>query len=125
MAQHDAGQRLDLGIGDRRALDLREILDLCLREFDIDDVLPVEAVDATVDLGLRQTVGLAVHPVEFDAQFAHRRIAARLDIGKRRLDRLANLRVDCRLLVGHCAALQPFRHVQFLVCKAANTSMPI
>ena len=111
MTEDDPRKRLDLGIGDRRALDLREVLDLRLREFDVDDVLGIETVDAGIDLALRQAIGLAIEAVELDTEFAHRRVAARFDIGKHRLDRLADFRVGRRLLVGHRAALQPFRHV--------------
>ncbi len=110
MAKHHAGQRFHLDIGHAGALDLREIAHLCLREFDILALLRGQPVDAIVDLGLAQAIILAVPAIELHAHFAHRRIAARFDIGERRLDNIAHLAVRVALCFGTGAALEPDGH---------------
>jgi hypothetical protein len=109
--QHHARQRLDLGVGDRRALDPREILHLGLGELDVVNVLRAQRGDALLDLGRRQAIVVAVQPVEPDRKLTHRIVAAPFDLGEGLLDSLAHFRVDCRLLVGQRATLQPLGHV--------------
>ena len=67
VAQHNARQRLNLRVSNRRPLDLREIAHLGLGKFNIVDVLRAQRGDAALDFGLRQPVAFAVEPVEPDA----------------------------------------------------------
>jgi hypothetical protein len=110
VAEDHAGQRLDLDLLHAVLLDLREVAHLRLRELDVLQVLAGELVDAVLHLLRREAVILAVPAVELDRQLAHRRIAAALDVGKRRFDRVAHLAVEVRTCLRRHAALQPVRH---------------
>ena len=81
MAEHDAGQGLDLDIAQRGALDLGEIADLGLREFDVVDRLRRDLGDECGDLVVRQAKARRRPFVEALAELAHRRVAALGDIG--------------------------------------------
>ena len=103
MAEHDAGQRLDLDVPHRRALVLGEVAHLRLRELDVVDVARRELGQAAADLGVGEAVVVAVPAVELDRQLAHGLVAAGLDVGEHRLDRGADLGV----VLGDCARVAP------------------
>ena len=54
VAEHDAGQRLDLEVAHRLLLLLREVAHLRLRELDVVEVALGDLADRTLDLGRRQ-----------------------------------------------------------------------
>ena len=110
MAEHHAGQGLDLDVADRSALRLGEAADLGLGEADVVEVAPGEPRQAGFDLRLGQPVIVAVPAVELDRQVADRLVAALGDVGENGLDGAADLRVG---LVGRGpvgALLQPAFH---------------
>ena len=72
MAEHDAGQGLDLDIAHRFALDLGEIADLRLREADVVERLRRDLRDHRGDLGIGQAEARRRPFVEALAEFAHR-----------------------------------------------------
>ena len=80
----------------RRPLVLGEVAHLRLREVDVVEVLLRQAGDAGLDLGVGQPEVLAVPVVELHRQLAHRRVAARLDVGENAFDRRPDLRVVLR-----------------------------
>jgi hypothetical protein len=90
LAQHHARQGLDLEVPERGALVLREAADLRLGEADVVQLALRELAQAGLDLLVGQAEVGAVPLVELDRQFAHRLIAARLDVGQDRLDRAAH-----------------------------------
>src|SRR3546814_264811 len=66
VTEDDARQRLDFDIFHRVTLDLSEISNLRLREFDILQVLPGELIETILFLAWRQSVALTVPSVELD-----------------------------------------------------------
>ena len=94
------GQGLDLDILQRGALDLGEIADLRLREFDVVDRLRRDLGDECRDLVLGQAKARRRPFVEALAKFAHRRVAALGDIGDDGLDRAPDFGVGFFLLSG-------------------------
>ncbi len=110
MAEHDAGQGLDLDIAHRGALDLGEIADLLLREADVVERLRRDLRDHRGDVGLGQAEARRRPFVEALAEIAHGAVAAGADIGDDRLDRGANLRVGLFLLTGQRGRLDVPRH---------------
>ena len=93
VAEHHAGQRLDLEVAHRLLLLLREVAHLALRELDVLEVALADLRDRLVDLGVGQAKALRLPAVELLRQLADRRVAARLDVGEDLLDRRAHLRV--------------------------------
>ena len=108
--EHDAGQRFDLDVLHRIALDLREVAHLRLCELDVFQILSGQLVDAALNLVGREPVRVAVPAVELDAELAHRRIAARRDVGQDALDRIADLAIAVGLRLGSRATLEPLSH---------------
>jgi hypothetical protein len=86
MAEHDPGQSLDLDIFQRGALDLREMADLRLCEFDVVDRLRRDLGDEPDDLVLREFEARRRPFIEALAELAYCRIAAFGDIGDDRLN---------------------------------------
>ena len=86
VAEDHARLRLDLDIGHRGALRLGEAADLFLRVFDVGEVRGADPAHRVFDVLLGQAEGRRIVLVELHRQFAHRRIAARVDIGQRRLN---------------------------------------
>ena len=95
---------------DRLALLLGEVADLGLREGDVVEVALAQLGQAGLDLASREPVVVAVPAVELDREFAHRRVAARGDVGQDRLDRLADLPVRGDDLGLVLSALEPVFH---------------
>ena len=93
MAEHDAGQRLDLEVVHGLALLLREVAHLGLREFDVLEVALAHLCDGFLDFLRRQLEILRRPVVEFLRQLADRRILARIDLRQDALDRFAHLGV--------------------------------
>ena len=91
MPKDHAGQGFDLDIGHRIPLRLREIAHLRLRELDVLHVARRDTRHQRLDLAFGQPEGGRGILVELFGKFAHRRIAARLDIRKDRLDRSTDL----------------------------------
>ncbi len=110
MAEKHAGQGLDLDILERGALELGEIADLGLREFDVGDGLRRDLGDEGGDLGSGQAEARRRPFVEFFREFAHRSVAARADIGDDALDRAADLGVGFVLAPGQRAGFDLARH---------------
>ena len=79
--EHDPRQCLDLDIAHRGALDLGEIADLRLREFDIVDRLRRDLGDQCRNLVLGEAEARRRPFVEPLRQVAHRRVAPFGDIG--------------------------------------------
>jgi len=100
MAEHDPGQSLDLDIFQRGALDLREIADLRLREFDIADGLWRHLGDEPDDLVLREFEARRRPLIKALAELAYCRIAAFGDIGDDRLNRAPDFGVGFFLSAG-------------------------
>ncbi len=116
VAEHDAWQRLDLDVLERRALLLGEVPDLRLGELDVLDRPAGKLGEAVPDLLVRQPVVGAVPAVELDREIAHRRVAARLDVGERLLDDRAGLRVVRGDLARVAPLLQPTSHGDLPEC---------
>ena len=93
VAEHHAGQRLDLEIAQRRLSASGEIAHLRLGEFDVVEIALLDLADGALDLGRRQLEGSRRPVVEFLRQIAHGGVLARIDIGKDLLDRLAHFGV--------------------------------
>ena len=93
MAEHDAGQGLDLEVEHGVALLLREIPDLRLREFDVLDIPLRHLRDGALDLGGREVEILRRPLVEFLRQFADRGVLPFLDLGEDGFHGLAYLGV--------------------------------
>ena len=110
VAEHDPGQRLDLDILHRGALDFRKVADLLLREFGVVDRLRRDLRDQTADLVIREAKARRRPFVEALRQIAHRRIAARLHVGDDRLDRAPGLRVCFFLLPGESGGFDVAGH---------------
>ena len=94
VAEHHAGQRLDLEIAHRLLLLLREIAHLRLRELDVVEIAFAHLPDGALDLVRRELERGRRPVVEFLRQFAHGDVLARIDIGEDVLDRLAHLGVS-------------------------------
>ena len=77
----------------RLALLLREVAHLGLREPDVVEIALGDLRDRGLDLLLGEAEILRRPIVELLRQFAHRRVAARLDVRQDGFDRLANLGV--------------------------------
>jgi hypothetical protein len=110
VAEDDPRQRLHLDVAHRIALDLREIPDLLLRELDVVDGALGQALDAFVDLRPAQTEVLGVPVIELLRQFAHRLVAAFLDVGKDAFHGGADLRYIRGVVLGGNAFLEPHCH---------------
>ena len=93
VTKDNARQCLNFDILHRIPLDLRKVTHLGLREFDVFQILTRELIDALLNLGLGELIRVAVPAIEFDRQFAHRSIAARLDIREDALHGIAHLTV--------------------------------
>ena len=100
MPEHDPGQGLDLDIAHRRPLDLGEMPDLRLREFDVVDRLRRDFGDQCRNLVLGEAEARRRPFVEPLRHFTHRRIAPSGDIGNDALDRAADPGVGRFLLAG-------------------------
>jgi hypothetical protein len=87
---------------------------LLLRELDVVDVALGELRESVLDLAIGQAKVLAVPAVELHRQFAHRRVAARGDVGQDSFDRRAHLRVVGRDSVGAAALLEESSHSRLL-----------
>ncbi len=116
MAEHHAGQGLDLDILQRGALDLGEVADLRLGEFDVGDGLRRDLRDESADLVVGQPKARRRPFVEFLGQFAHRRVAARADIGDDALDGAADLGVGLVLGPGQRRGFDVARHPILHAC---------
>ena len=110
MAEHDAGQRFDLDILHRITLDLREVADLRLREFDVGDRLCRHSGEERADLLRRQAKARGRPFVEALGKFADRLVAALPDIGEDRFDRRLDLGVRLFLLARQRGRLDVARH---------------
>ena len=110
MAEFDAGDGLDLDVGEGGALDLGELANLGLGEGDVGDGLVRHRGDEAVDLLGAKAKALGRPAVEFHRQRAHRIRTARFDVGEDRLDRLAHLGVGGLRLGLADAAFQMFGH---------------
>ena len=91
--QDDAGKRLDLEVQQGRLLLLREVAHLRLGEADVVEIAPGELGDGALDLLRGEPEACGRPAVELVGELPDRDVAARLDVGEDRLDRLANLRV--------------------------------
>jgi hypothetical protein len=116
VSEHNAGQCLDLDILQRGALDLGEVADLRLGEFDVVDRLRRDLGNECGDLILGEAKARWRPFVEALAELAHRRIAALGDIGDDRLDRAANLGVGLFVLAGESRSFDVAGH-HFLLFK--------
>ena len=111
VSEDDAGQRFDLDVAHRLALQFGEAPDLCLREADIVEILLRKRIYAVRNLALAQPVIVARPAVEANRQVAHGGIAAPVDILEDRFDRFANLLVGRYPFAGFCRLLEPMGHV--------------
>ena len=118
VAEDDAGQRLDLEVAHRVLLLLREVAHLRLGELDVVEVALGDLADGALDLGRREAEVLRRPVVELLRQVAHRRVAARLDVGEDPLDRRAHLGVGRLDRARVHSALEPAGHVILLHCCA-------
>lgn len=110
MGEHHTRQCLDLDIAQRGALDLGEMADLSLGEFDVLDGLRRDLGDEIADRGIAEAEARRRPFVETLRQFAYRPIAALGDIGDDRLDRGADLGVGFFLLAGQRRPLDVSGH---------------
>ena len=110
MAEDHAGKRLHFHVAQRVALDLREIADLLLREFDVFDDLLGKLAHAVLDFALAQAEVFRRPVVEFPRQVAHGCVAALLDVGEDVLDGLAYLGDVRSVLLGGNAGFQKDCH---------------
>ena len=106
VAEHDPGQGLDLDILHRGALDLGEVADLRLREFDVVDRLRRDLGDQAADL-VRRTGESSAATICRSARDSSRTAASPRvrDIGDDGLDRAAGLGVGFFLLAGERGGL--------------------
>ena len=93
VAEHDAGQRLDLQVVHGVLLLLREVAHLRLREPDVVEVALGDLRDRALDLLRRQPERGRRPVVEFLRQLADRHVLALLDLRQDAFDRLAHLGV--------------------------------
>ena len=117
MAQHDTRHGLDLDVLHGGALRLGEGAHLFLREGDVLHIARGDTVDEGVDLGGGEAEGRRAVVVELLAQRAHRRVAARLDIGEGAFDHRAHLGIVGGAIRFLLTPLQVFDH-PILVCCA-------
>ena len=96
VAEHHAGQGLDLDILQRVALGLREIANLLLGKEDVLAVLAWQPVQAGFDLRLAQPEVLALPAIELERHLAHGRIAPLRDVVQRVFHDAADLLVGLR-----------------------------
>ena len=87
-----------------------EVAHLVLGEADVVEVAGGKLGEAVADLGVGQAEVGAVPFVEADRQLAHRRVAARVDVGEDALDRRADLRIVLGPCLGVPAALEMTCH---------------
>ena len=116
VAEHHAGQGLDLDIAERSTLYLGKVPHLGLGEGDVRDVLPAHSGEAGFDLGLAQAKIRAFPAIE---PFRHRGnccIAGGLDLGERGLDDRPDLLVRLCLLAFRQPGFQIDRHRALLPC---------
>ncbi len=114
VAEHDAGQRLDLDVEHAIALLLREVADLRLREFDVIEVALGHLRDRLLDF-LRAEAEILGRPlVEFFRQFADGGVLARVDLRQDALHRLAHFGVGFFDRGGIHSALEMAGHDELL-----------
>ena len=114
--RNDAGQGLDLDILERGALDLGEIADLRLREFDVVDGLRRQPWRRGRGFRRRDRRKLGGdHLSNFSDKLAYRRVAASGDIGDDAFDRAADFGVGLVLLAGQRGGLDVPGHRVLLV----------
>ena len=119
MAEHHAGQGLDLDILESIALGLREIADLLLGKEDVLAVPARQPGQAGLDLRLAQAKIVALPFVELDRHFPHGGIAPLGDVVQRVFHDAADLLIRlCRFGIAD-AGLQVSRHrVSCLLLRA-------
>ncbi len=127
MAEHDAGQRLDLQVVHGLLLFLREIAYLRLRELDVIAIALGHFRDGLLDV-LRAEPEILRRPlVEFLRQFADGGVLARVDLRQDAFDRFAHLGVGGLDRACVHSALEPTGHrvlqPSFLAVLAAPMRM--
>ena len=113
MAEHDPGQSLDLDIAHRSALDLGEIADLGLREFDVVDRLRRDLGDQCLDLVRRSGESSAATICRSAPTIRAPRRRRVGDIGDDGFDRAADFGIGFFLLAGECGLLDVPGHHPF------------
>ena len=114
MSKDDSGKGFNLNILQSGTLISGKIADLLLGKFNVVNILFTKAVDTVVDFSLGESKIVTLPAIELDRHVAHGSIAAVGDIGKRRLDGIAHLKIFFLAHFGCCCGFQPNSHV-FLI----------
>src|SRR5579883_1390367 len=110
VAKNDTRKSFHLDVMQGRPLYLSEVPDLCLREFDVADVLRTQHVHAGPNLGVAQAIVVAVPAIELDRKLPNRGISSPFDISERGLDNVSDFSIGFGFYLRGSSTLQVSRH---------------